>query len=106
MDAEKEIFNGNPSQVLNFWTFLSCVFIIPVPFAIWNWLQVRCTKLILTNHRIIMSAGVFSKLTHEIELYRIRDVIVEEPFLYRLFGLGHVVVYSTDNEALSFLGRC
>jgi membrane protein YdbS with pleckstrin-like domain len=99
MDTEKEIFKGNPSQVLNFWTFISCIFIIPIPFAFWNWLQVKCTKLTLTNQRIIMSAGVFSKLTHEVELYRIRDVAVEEPLLYRLFGLGHIVIYSTDKAS-------
>lgn len=93
---EREIFSGSPSQVINFWTFISCIFILPIPLAFWNWLQVRHTHLILTNQRIIMSGGVFSRLTLEIELYRVRDVAVEEPFLYRLFGLGHVVVYSTD----------
>lgn len=96
MELEKEIFKGSPSQVLNFWTFVSCILIVPIPFAFWNWLQVKCTRLTLTNQRLTMSSGVFNRVTHEIELYRVRDVIIDEPLLYRVFGLGHLKIISID----------
>ncbi len=101
MDEENEIYKGSPSQVLNLGIFLACIFIIPIPFAFWRWLQVKCTILKVTNRRIIMSAGVFSKRTEEIELYRVRDVAVEEPFIYRIFGVGNIVVISTDKSSRS-----
>lgn len=96
METEKVIFKSNPSQVLNFWIFISCIFIISIPIAFWRWLKVRTTWFTLTNQRVIMRAGIFDKLTLEFELYKLRDLTVEEPFLYRLFGLGHIIIHSTD----------
>jgi hypothetical protein len=37
-----------------------------------------------------------NKTTNETELYRVRDTSIEEPFFYRIFGLGNIVVYTTD----------
>jgi uncharacterized membrane protein YdbT with pleckstrin-like domain len=100
MDPEKIVYEGSPSQFLNFWIFVSCILVVPIPFAFWRWLKVKYTILKLTDQRIIMSEGVFNKTTSEIELYRVRDVAVEEPFFMRIFGLGHVQIYATD-EATS-----
>jgi uncharacterized membrane protein YdbT with pleckstrin-like domain len=99
METETKVFKGNPSQILNAGIFISCVFILPIPIAFWRWLKVKTTTLELTNQRIIMSAGVLSKRTEEIELYRVRDVAVEEPFFFRLFGRGNIVIYSTDKSS-------
>src|SRR5687768_1993081 len=100
MTGEKIIYEGSPSQLRNFWVFVSCLLVIPIPYAFWKWLQVKCLKLKLTDQRIIMSEGVFNKTTSEIELYRVRDIGVEEPFFLRIFGVGHILVFSTD-EATS-----
>jgi uncharacterized membrane protein YdbT with pleckstrin-like domain len=50
----------------------------------------------LTDQRIIISAGVLNETTNETELYRVRDTSVEEPFFYRMFSLGNIIVYTTD----------
>ena len=57
---------------------------------------VKTTKLTITDQRLIVSQGVFHKITNETELYRVRDTSIEEPFFYRMFGVGNIVVYSTD----------
>ncbi|OGS72029.1 MAG: hypothetical protein A3F91_03680 [Flavobacteria bacterium RIFCSPLOWO2_12_FULL_35_11] len=101
MDQEKEIYKGSPSQVINLGIFLACILIIPIPIAIWRWIQVKYTILTITNQRVIMSAGVFSRRTEEIELYRIRDVSVEEPFIFRMFGVGNIIIHSTDKTSPS-----
>ena len=95
-ESEKIVFKSNPSQLLNLGIFIACIFIIPIPIAISRWIRVRNTWFTLTNQRITMSYGVFSKHTFEFELYKLRDLSVEEPFLYRLFGLGHIIIQSTD----------
>jgi uncharacterized membrane protein YdbT with pleckstrin-like domain len=43
-----------------------------------------------------MHVGVFSKTTSELELYRVKDTQFEQPFFLRLFGLGNVLLISTD----------
>jgi uncharacterized membrane protein YdbT with pleckstrin-like domain len=102
MEPEKVVYEGAPSQLLNFWVFVSCLLVIPIPYAIWKWLEVKNKRLKLTDQRLIMTEGVFNKTTSEIELYRVRDVGVEEPFFLRIFGVGHVKIHSTD-EATSIV---
>ena len=62
----------------------------------WKWLKIKTTKFTLTDQRLIVSNGIFTKKTNETELYRVRDTAIEEPFFYRMFGVGNVIIYSTD----------
>jgi uncharacterized membrane protein YdbT with pleckstrin-like domain len=78
----------------NNWVLL--LLILPVGYMFWKWLVVRSTKLTLTDQRIIVTHGVLNKHTNETELYRVRDTSVREPFFYRMFGLGNIIVYTTD----------
>lgn len=118
MEAEKTIHQTSPSQIVNLKYFLLSgllaagiivlsfvlgnpvllvLLLVPAVYAWWKWLLVRSMKLTLTDQRIIVSQGVFNKVTNETELYRVRDTSIEEPFFYRLFSVGNIVVYSTDD---------
>jgi uncharacterized membrane protein YdbT with pleckstrin-like domain len=83
---------------------LFVLLLVPVVYAWWKWLLVKSLRFTLTDQRIIISKGVFSKVTNETELYRVRDTSIEEPFFYRMFGVGNILVYSTDDAGgkLSF----
>ena len=72
------------------------VLILPLAFAFWKWLEIKTTRFTLTDQRLIVSNGIFTKKTNETELYRVRDTSIEEPFFYRMFGVGNVIIYSTD----------
>lgn len=77
-------------------TVLLALLLLPLGFAFWKWLEVKQTKFTLTDQRLIVSNGIFTKKTNETELYRVRDTSIEEPFFYRMFGVGNVIIYSTD----------
>lgn len=77
-------------------TLLLALLVIPLGFAFWKWLEVKTTRFTLTDQRLIVSNGIFTKKTNETELYRVRDTSIEEPFFYRMFGVGNVIIYSTD----------
>jgi uncharacterized membrane protein YdbT with pleckstrin-like domain len=117
MEPEKTVYQTSPSQIVNLKIFVACfllvagivvlsivignplvlvLLIVPFVFAWWKWLLVKSMKLTITNQRLIVTSGVFHRVTNETELYRVRDTSIEEPFLYRLFGVGNIVVYSTD----------
>lgn len=117
MEPEKTVYEGHPSQIVNLKSFaaaflgaaaivaltvitghavLLALLLIPFVYAGWKWLEVKSTKLTLTDQRLIMRSGVFTKTTNETELYRVRDTSIEEPFFYRLFSVGNVIIYSTD----------
>lgn len=117
MEAENHVYEACPSQIRNLGPFLLALLaigliititvlagnnlillalIIPVVYAFWKWLQIKTTKVLITDQRIIVSEGILNKTTNETELYRVRDTTIEEPFFYRIFGLGNIVVFTTD----------
>ena len=117
MEAEKTIGEFRPSQILNLKplllsllaaalivtaalltesNMLYILLILPWAYLFWKWLQINSRKLKLTDQRIILQEGVFNKTTNETELYRVRDSTIEEPFFYRLFGCGNIIIFTTD----------
>ncbi len=117
METEKTIHQTCPSQIRNLQAFAISIvliaaiivasilaannliliaLILPVIYAFWKWLEIKTTKLTVTDERIIVSEGILNKTTHETELYRVRDTTIEEPFFYRIFGLGNIIVFTTD----------
>ncbi len=96
MSSETVIWKGTSSQVKNFWWFVSCLLVIPIPWAIWEWLKVKCRVFNITSERLIIDEGVFNKSQETLELYRIRDMQVKQPFWLRLFGLENIHLIATD----------
>lgn len=100
MKHEETIWRGTPSQMTNLGVFIVCALffwlILPIFIALWRWLSVRCTVYELTTQRLKFSKGVFNKCNDEIELYRVKDTRLEQPFHLRLFGLGNLTVFSSD----------
>jgi uncharacterized membrane protein YdbT with pleckstrin-like domain len=97
---ESIIWEGSPSQVTNLGTYVVCVLlcflIVPIFYAIWRWVETRCFRYTVSDQRIRVNQGVFSKRTDSIELYRIKDVVLLQPFWLRLFGLGNVELRTSD----------
>ncbi|WP_455233285.1 PH domain-containing protein [Geopseudomonas aromaticivorans] len=102
MTQESTLWNGSPSHVENMGTYILCALfsplVIPLFIALWKWLEVRTTKVELTTQRIIMRRGILSRRTDELELYRVKDYSVEQPFFMRLFSLGNVVISTSDRS--------
>ena len=103
---EGVVWTATPSQWVNFWWFVSCLLILPIPVAIWKWLVIRCTRYTLSSQRLQLETGVFSKHLEEIELYRIKDSELLRPFIQRLVGLGTVRVLSSDSTMPEMQVRC
>jgi uncharacterized membrane protein YdbT with pleckstrin-like domain len=95
-ETETVIWKGTSSQLKNFWWFASCLLVIPIPWAIWAWLKVKCHVYTLTTERLLIEDGVFNKSKDTLELYRVRDLQVTEPFWQRLFGLQNIQLLATD----------
>jgi uncharacterized membrane protein YdbT with pleckstrin-like domain len=96
MSSETVIWKGTSSQVKNFWWYASCLLVIPIPWAVWNMLKVKCRVFTLTTERLLIEEGIFNKTQDTLELYRIRDLQVQQPFWERLFGLENIKLIATD----------
>ncbi len=93
---EEIIWKGSPSQWTNFGLFVSCIFILPIPFAIWQYLKTKNRVFTITSERVIETTGVFSKTTDEVELYRVKDLKLEQPFFLRLVQLSNIRMNTSD----------
>jgi uncharacterized membrane protein YdbT with pleckstrin-like domain len=118
MPQEQTVLFGSPSQILNLWVFmllgslmLAGAYFLFIAFAwipalawmvavalamLWKYLDISSQRFELTTQRLKTQTGIFSKITHELELYRVKDIMLEQPFFLRLFGLGNVVLMTTD----------
>ena len=101
--GESIIWRGSPSQVVNLKWFLLAILILPIPVAIWKWLDVRSQVYTLTSERLQLRAGLLSKRTDDLELYRVRDTTIEEPLVYRLVGAGNIVMTTSDRTHPTFV---
>lgn len=102
MSEEKDVWFGTPSQVLNLGTFifmgLFFWLVFPLFIILWKWLVLKNTKYELTTERLRTRIGVFNKRTDELELYRIRDYKLEQPFFLRMFSLGNIILETSDRS--------
>lgn len=97
---EELLWEGPSSHVRNFWLnvgcWLFCWLIVPLFIWFWKWLELRCRVYRVTSERLRVTQGIFSKRSDELELYRVRDLTFVQPFLYRMFNKGDIVLTTTD----------
>lgn len=125
MDEEKTLWAGSPSQLVNLPAYVLCAVgvgvclgaalvlrgratdavvyglagaaLIPVVIAAAKWVLLKTRHYELTTERLRVRTGLLSRRTDEVELYRVKDYVLVEPFWLRLFGLGDLVVNTTDD---------
>ena len=99
-EGETVLWEGSPSQWTNFPVFLLCVLfcwlVVPLFIALWRWLQTSCFTYRVTSERVVMRSGVLNTRTEEVELYRVKDATLVEPFWLRLVSLGHIDLTTSD----------
>jgi uncharacterized membrane protein YdbT with pleckstrin-like domain len=125
---ETLVWRGTPSQWTNFGTYLFCLLlaagivvayffvtqptpqplillglILPVFWALCRWIATACNRYEVTSERVKLTTGLFSRRTTEVELYRVRDYSVVEPFWLRLVGCGNVVLVTSDRTTPQFV---
>lgn len=94
--AEQTLWQGSPSQWTNIVPFILCLLVIPIPWAVYRWLAVRCTRYAVTNQRLRKSTGILNRRHDDLELYRVKDITLDEPLLQRLVGLGTLTLITSD----------
>jgi len=63
---------------------------------VWAYLRLRCQTYSLSSERFAHRYGVLSRSLNEIELYRVKDVVLRQPFLLRICGLSNITVVGFD----------
>ncbi|MFN2622968.1 MAG: PH domain-containing protein [Chthoniobacterales bacterium] len=98
--AEETIWRGAASQLKNLGCFILCFLfcwlIVPIFIGLRRYLETKNNVFELTTERLKMTQGIFSKVTETLELYRVKDIEVLQPFIYRIVGLENIKVNTSD----------
>jgi uncharacterized membrane protein YdbT with pleckstrin-like domain len=119
------IFSGTPSQIVNLPTYIKggvgaiVVFAVylyaltrwQVPWfapvvallaiaagAVVAYLRTAYTEITIDTARITCRQGIFSRRVQSLELFRIQDVTSLHPWWQRPFGIGTVLVLTSDSN--------
>jgi uncharacterized membrane protein YdbT with pleckstrin-like domain len=122
---ETLVWRGTPSQWTNFGAYTLCLIlaagviggylvvsppqpliflglIVPLGWALARWVGTRIHRYEVTSERVKITTGLLSRRSSEIELYRVRDYSIVEPFWLRLVGCGDIVLVSADRSTPQF----
>jgi uncharacterized membrane protein YdbT with pleckstrin-like domain len=83
--------------------YILLILVVPIFIALARYLQTKNKVYELTNERIKISEGVFSRVTDTLELYRVKDLETQQPFLYRLVGIENIQLNTSDASSPSVL---
>ena len=117
MNEEITFWKGSPSQWLNIGHFAAALLlvagiliggvffppafialILPLGWIVWRYLVVRCQTFELTNERLRVSNGVINQHIDEVELYRVKDILVVRKWWMRMTGLGTIHLDTSDRS--------
>ncbi len=56
-------------------------------------------RITVSNERITLEQGFWTKTRDDIEIFRIRDVVVKQSLYHRLVGIGDIVIKSMEGRA-------
>src|SRR5213075_3456197 len=74
-------------EIRNFSPYILLLLVVPIFIAAKRYLQTKCKVYELTTERLKTTEGVFSKVTDTLELYRVKDLEMRQPFWSRMCGL-------------------
>jgi membrane protein YdbS with pleckstrin-like domain len=115
MNEESTLWKGSSSQWLNLGNYILALvaavaiaiggiffplafiaLILPLLFAVWNYLVIRMRVFELSCERLRITSGVINQHIDEIELYRVKDTLVLRPWWMRLTGLASISLETSD----------
>jgi uncharacterized membrane protein YdbT with pleckstrin-like domain len=91
-----------PSQWINLGYIIFGLAVAPFTAGIsllipaWKILETYYIRYEFYEDRIIYRRGVFTVITDEILLYRIKAINLHEPFLYRIVGISNLNLITSD----------
>lgn len=114
--TEVSLWKGHPSQWVYFWFYALCVLlaaaalggipftgglsaiglVLPLGMWLWRWFVNRATTYELTTQRLRILRGILNRRLDELELYRVKDYVLEQPIFLRMLGLGHITLVTSD----------
>ena len=108
------LWEGRPSQWINFGRAIIAVLTLPIPLIniltmgmlIYKIIQVYCRKYTVYSNRIELSYGILFRHHDNVNMYRVKDVHIYAPLLWRIAGMAGVIMVTSDKTNAVFPIEC
>jgi len=99
---ERLIWEGHPSHLKDLGYHALCLLlaplVVPVALSLRRILDTQFRRYGITSERLRVTTGFLSKHVYELELYRVLETSLHQPFLLRLFRLANLEVMLEDAD--------
>ena len=103
--GERIVARAHFHWLYSFKAWLALIFLGVFVVGIWIFVSMMVrrytTEIAVTSHRFVEKTGLFTLRTNEISLQNIEGVQLEQSFLGRLFGYGHIRIEGTGVDAVT-----
>ncbi len=102
--AEDSLYKASPAMFRNdpirflFLVLLSPLFGLTLLLMLLWWLSCKATRFSITPTRSVLTRGILSKHTNEVRHVDVRNIVVNQGFFQRLFGVGSLSI-ATASQA-------
>jgi len=79
-------------KVINFWSILACILIIPIFILVIRILIIKKEKITFYNDRIVVEEGFFTKKVNEFSFAGVFSVSTRQSLWGRMFKYGDVII--------------
>lgn len=67
-------------------------------YGLYKYLLILSSAYYITDQQMVIERGVFTKTVNYLELYRVKDILVRQPFWMKTIGLMNVTLLSFDSS--------
>ena len=67
-----------------------------IALLVW-YIRIKSTKVSVTNYNISKEKGLLRKNRKQVDIDKVRNIEVDQSFLDRIFGVGHIAVYTAGD---------
>ena len=104
-EGEQTLYESNPSMFRNrpvefVITAILCLVVVGLVMMFVWWLKCKGTTLTVTNKRTSLRRGILSKSITEVWHSDVRNVLLEQSFFQRIFGVGMIGVSSAGQSGM------
>lgn len=90
-----------PQPYKNFVVWAAVLVILPLASGVRDYMKWSSTQYIVTNHRVIQTAGIFNKSITDSSLEKVNDVKMYQSFVGRIFDFGDIQILTASEAGVN-----
>lgn len=87
------------TYIANLPVYLTLLYALYLGYQI---LKISCIRYEISPEELFYYSGILYRKHEFLELYRAKDYRIDRPFIYRIFGLGNLTIYTSDKTTPVF----